>query len=104
MINIQIEFESDEEVLEEVLFSEPNRWKVIFHNDDHTSMDFVVFLLVEIFHHTPRSANDIMIEIHEEGSGVVGIYDHEIAEEKALSSMRIARENNFPLEVTIEEE
>jgi len=104
MSDFEVEFELDSDLLEQIELSEPNRWKVIFHNDDVTTTEFVGFLLMEIFHHSRRTANDLITMIHNEGSGVVGVYDYEIAEEKAITSMRIAQENNFPLNVTIEEE
>ena len=60
--------------------SEPKRWKVILLNDDSTPMEFVIAVLVEIFKHTQDSARDIMLQVHETGSGVAGIYSFEIAE------------------------
>lgn len=104
MSEFEVDFELDSELLAEITLGEPSRWKVVFFNDDETPMDFVVFLLVDVFHHTPRDANNVMIVIHEKGSGVAGVYDYEIAEEKALTCIRLARENNFPLQVTVEEE
>lgn len=83
---------------------EPRRWKVIMVNDDRTPIDFVISVLVEIFKHTPESAEAITLEIHSEGSGVAGIYSFEIAEVKAVETTNLARTNGFPLQVKMEEE
>lgn len=104
MSNFEVDFELDPDLLADIDLGEPDQWRVIFHNDNETPMDFVVYVLCEIFHHTPKKANDIMISIHENGSGVAGVYDYEIAEEKALSTIRLARDNGFPLQVTVEED
>jgi ATP-dependent Clp protease adaptor protein ClpS len=87
-----------------IAVSEPKRWKVIFLNDDHTPMDFVISLLSEVFKHTPESARDITVTIHETGAGIAGIYSFEIAEAKAVESTNLARTNGFPLQIKMEEE
>ena len=84
--------------------SEPKRWKVILLNDDSTPMDFVVGLLTEIFKHTENTARDIMIVVHETGSGIAGTYSFEIAEAKAVEATQLARTNGFPLQIKLEEE
>jgi ATP-dependent Clp protease adaptor protein ClpS len=84
--------------------TEPKRWKVILLNDDSTPMEFVISLLVEIFRHTPNTANDIMLQVHETGSGVAGVYSFEIAEAKAVEATNLARTNNHPLQIKLEEE
>jgi ATP-dependent Clp protease adaptor protein ClpS len=84
--------------------SEPKRWKVILLNDDSTPMDFVVGLLTEIFKHTENTARDIMITVHETGSGIAGTYSFEIAEAKAVEATQLARTNGFPLQIKLEEE
>lgn len=83
---------------------EPGLYKVVFLNDDKTPMEFVVSLLIELFKHTERTATDITLQIHEQGSGVVGVYSYEIAEQKALEATSLSRENGFPLRVKIEED
>ena len=83
---------------------EPKRWKVVFVNDDQTPMDFVVGILTEIFKHTQDTARDITIQIHQQGSGIAGIYSYEIAEIKAVETTQLARSNGFPLQVRMEEE
>ena len=92
----------DEKV--KVTITEPKRWKVIFLNDQATPMDFVVGLLVEIFHHTEATAREIMLAVHDTGSGIAGVYSFEIAEAKAVEATTLARANGFPLQIKLEEE
>jgi ATP-dependent Clp protease adaptor protein ClpS len=87
-----------------VKISEPNRWKVIFLNDDSTPMEFVISLLVEIFKHTPETAHAIMLQVHETGSGIAGVYSFEIAEAKAVEATNQARSNGYSLQIKLEEE
>ena len=87
-----------------VTAQEPKLWKVIILNDDSTPMDFVISVLVEIFKHNPDSAKDIMLTVHETGSGIAGIYSFEIAEVKAVEATNQARQNGFPLQIKLEEE
>ena len=83
---------------------EPGLYKVVFLNDDKTPMEFVVSLLIELFKHTEKTATDITMQIHEQGSGVVGVYSYEIAEQKALEATSLSRDNGFPLRIKIEED
>jgi len=83
---------------------EPKKYRVLLLNDDTTPMDFVVGILIEIFKHTASTAETITMKIHNEGSGVVGIYSHEIAEMKAAETVNSARNQGFSLQVKIEEE
>jgi ATP-dependent Clp protease adaptor protein ClpS len=87
-----------------VTVQEPKRWKVILLNDDSTPMEFVISLLVEIFKHTPDTAREIMLQVHETGSGIAGVYSFEIAEAKAVEATQQARTNGFPLQIKLEEE
>ena len=87
-----------------VTVTEPRRWKVILLNDDSTPQEFVVNLLVEIFRHTESTAYDIMLQVHEQGSGIAGVYSFEIAEAKAVESTNLARGNGYPLQIKLEEE
>ena len=87
-----------------VTVSEPTRWKVIFLNDDHTPMEFVIELLMQVFKHTNDNAKNITIQVHETGSGIAGVYSFEIAEAKAVETTQLARANGFPLQVKMEEE
>lgn len=87
-----------------VVISEPKNWKVIVLNDDSTPMEFVIFVLIDIFKHTQDTARDIMLQVHETGSGIAGIYSFEIAEAKAVEATNIARTNGHPLQIKLEEE
>ena len=87
-----------------VVLSEPKRWKVIFLNDDSTPMEFVISVLIEVFRHNKDTAADIMLQVHEQGSGVAGVYSFEIAEAKAVEATNLARTNGHPLQIKLEEE
>jgi ATP-dependent Clp protease adaptor protein ClpS len=87
-----------------VTVQEPKNWKVILLNDDSTPMEFVISLLIEIFKHTHATASDIMLQVHETGSGIAGTYSFEIAEAKAVESTSLARTNGHPLQIKLEEE
>ena len=81
----------------------PGKFAVVLHNDDYTPMDFVVFVLQEVFHHPFERAERIMLSVHTEGIGVAGIYHFEIAEQKAHDTAEFAKEHQYPLKITIEE-
>jgi ATP-dependent Clp protease adaptor protein ClpS len=83
---------------------EPCKYKVLLFNDDYTPVDFVIILLMSVFKHTEESAKTITMKIHNEGSGVAGVYTYEIAEQKALDATMISRNNNHPLQIKLEEE
>lgn len=82
----------------------PKLYKVVLHNDDFTTMDFVVYILVSVFLRSEIEAFAIMLKVHNDGVGVAGIYPHEIAVMKAEKAMNIARNREFPLLCTVEEE
>lgn len=79
-------------------------WKVVFLNDDKTPMEFVVELLMSIFKHSGEDAENLTLEIHNSGSAVVGVYTHEIAEQKGIEATTLARANGYPLQINIEQE
>jgi ATP-dependent Clp protease adaptor protein ClpS len=81
----------------------PNKYQVVFHNDNFTPMEFVVYLLQMIFNHSEAAAESIMLNVHQQGKGVAGIYSFELAETKVYESLMHAKENQFPLMVTAEE-
>ena len=83
---------------------EPHRWKVIFLNDEHTPMEFVISVLTEIFKHSQETAKNVTMQIHTEGSGIAGVYSFEIAEAKAVEATNLARTNSHPLQIKLEEE
>ena len=88
----------------ELQLEEPRMFKVLLHNDDYTSMDFVVEVLTTIFHKSYVEAERIMLHIHETGKAVCGIYSFEIAQTKAHQVKQKAKQNEFPLLATIEED
>lgn len=81
---------------------EPPKYRVLLHNDDFTTMDFVVKILEEVFHKSPSEATSIMLHVHNRGVGVCGIYPAEIAETKVDTVHTRARMAGFPLLATME--
>ena len=76
---------------------EPGKFKVVVCNDDVTPVEFVVALLVAVFQHDEAAAIALTLKVHNEGSATAGVYRFEIAEQKSLESINMARNNNFPL-------
>lgn len=81
---------------------EPRQFKVIFVNDEVTTMEFIVECLKAIFRYDEELAHAKTVQIHEEGSGVVGVYPFEIAEQKGIEATVLARNNGFPLQIKLE--
>ena len=92
-----------EELDSSLALFEPTKYKVLLHNDDYTTMDFVVEVLMGIFHHSLENAINIMLKVHKEGIGECGVYTYEIAETKIAQVRKAARENEFPLRAIMEE-
>jgi len=84
--------------------TEPPLYKVLIHNDDYTTKDFVVELLVVVFNKSLEEATQVMWQTHRNGTGLCGIYPLEVAETKVKVVTEAARESGFPLKLTIEEE
>ncbi|HUE80710.1 MAG TPA: ATP-dependent Clp protease adaptor ClpS [Pyrinomonadaceae bacterium] len=101
------DFEQDGLVIteaeDEVELRKPPLYKVLLHNDNFTSMEFVVFVLQTVFGRSESDAVQIMLKVHNEGVGVAGHYSYEIAEMKVAKVTSLARANEFPLLCTIEE-
>jgi len=82
----------------------PRRYQVVFHNDDYTTMEFVILVLRQFFHKTETESIYIMLTIHKKGRGVAGVYTRDVAETKAAQICEFAREHQMPLLVTAEPE
>jgi ATP-dependent Clp protease adaptor protein ClpS len=80
----------------------PSMYKVLLHNDDYTTMDFVVTVLETIFHKSVQEANRIMLNVHEQGVGVAGVYTRDVAETKVVLVHDLARKNEYPLKCSLE--
>jgi ATP-dependent Clp protease adaptor protein ClpS len=83
---------------------EPTLYKVLLHNDDYTTMDFVIEVLETIFLKSPAEAFRIMMQVHTQGRGLCGLYPFEIAETKVATVHELAQTNGFPLRASLEEE
>ena len=83
---------------------EPPSYRVIYINDEQTSMEFVIETLKVIFHYDDGGAEAITLKVHEEGSAVVAVLPYELAEQKGIEVTMLARNNGFPLQVKIEED
>jgi ATP-dependent Clp protease adaptor protein ClpS len=81
----------------------PKMYKVLLHNDDYTTMEFVVYILQSIFHRSEADAVQIMLHVHRNGVGVAGVYTHEIAETRVVQVETLAKQNEFPLRSSMEE-
>jgi ATP-dependent Clp protease adaptor protein ClpS len=90
-----------DEKIEQIVM-EPEPVKVIVLNDDVTPVDFVVELLMKVFKHSQDTAKEITIKIHTEGSGIVGAYSFEVAEQKTKEAIEESRSRGFPLQIRME--
>ncbi|MFW6052421.1 MAG: ATP-dependent Clp protease adapter ClpS [Desulfosalsimonas sp.] len=81
---------------------EPPMYRVLLHNDDYTTMDFVVELLMNVFHKPFEDATRIMLRVHKAGIGECGVYTYEVAETKIETVHQLARERGFPLKSSME--
>lgn len=81
----------------------PPLFRVILHNDDYTTMQFVIEILESIFHKSPAEAYRVMMQVHTQGAGVCGAYPHEVAETKVAEVHDRARDQGFPLRASLEE-
>jgi ATP-dependent Clp protease adaptor protein ClpS len=89
----------DQDVLQE-----PPRYKVLLHNDDYTTMDFVVMILQIVFHKNTEEATRIMLNVHHQGIGIAGVYTREIAETKVAIVHQMAKQHQFPLRCSLEKD
>ena len=89
---------------QKTIYKEPRRYKVIIHNDDFTTMDFVVKVLRDIFFMNEQDAETLMMQVHNTGQAVVGIYSYDIAQTKSQKAIKMAREKGFPLRLSVKPE
>jgi ATP-dependent Clp protease adaptor protein ClpS len=80
----------------------PPMYKVLLHNDDYTTREFVVWVLQTIFHKNEQDAVTIMSHVHNHGVGVAGVYTHEVAETKVGKTLALAKAHEYPLQLSIE--
>jgi ATP-dependent Clp protease adaptor protein ClpS len=101
----QFNFESDPDTQaqENTELRPPRMYRVLLHNDHFTTMEFVIDVLVAVFHKPAREARRIMLDVHRRGSGVCGVYSYDIARTKVARVLTLAREQEFPLQCTFEE-
>src|SRR5436190_21707469 len=99
-----IERESDVMTESETKLEKPKMFKVILHNDDFTTMEFVVFVLQYVFSRSEAEAFTIMLKVHNEGIGIAGVYPYEIATMKCEKATNLAKAREYPLLCTVEEE
>ncbi len=92
-----------EETEEELDIKEPPKYRVLLHNDNFTTMDFVVHILESVFNKNSMEAVQIMLNVHKKGIGVCGVYTMEVAETKVEMVHSLARSNKFPLKCSMEE-
>lgn len=98
-------FQSSDQTItkDDVEIDKPRMFKVILHNDDYTPMDFVVSVLVTIFHKNHAESTQIMLNVHNKGKGICGVYTFGIAETKVHQVHEIAGQNGYPLKASLEE-
>jgi ATP-dependent Clp protease adaptor protein ClpS len=83
---------------------EPSMFRVLLHNDDYTTMEFVIEILIIVFNKSPEEAVEIMLNVHRKGIGICGVYTYEVSETKVNIVHVLAQENGFPLKCTMEKE
>lgn len=103
-MNSKTDTDTDTETLEEVEIKLTPLYKVIFHDDDKTPIDYVVFVLTSIYGMSNEDAWEVTLKVHDTGNTIVGIYTHEIASDKKNQTDNTSSKYGYPLVVTIEED
>jgi len=101
-MSTDVEIQIDEKI--EIDITEPTKYKVVMLNDDQTPMEWVIQVLTVIYDHSQETAEKLTLQIHNEGSAIVGIYSYEIAEQKSVETINASRDRGFPLQVRIDSE
>jgi ATP-dependent Clp protease adaptor protein ClpS len=96
-------FQEETGVRSKPRLQEPKLYRVILHNDDYTTMDFVVKVVMAVFHKPAAEATKIMLDVHRKGAGIVGVYTRDIALTKVSQVHEMARKGEFPLRASCEE-
>jgi ATP-dependent Clp protease adaptor protein ClpS len=98
--------DAGEEVVEktDIEVTEPPLYKVLLHNDDYTTMEFVVEVLMTVFNKAMEEATQVMLNVHRNGTGLCGLFTYEVAETKVDTVHALARQQGFPLKCTMEKE
>jgi len=99
-----IEYDGDVLTESETKLEKPPLYKVVLHNDDFTTMEFVVFVLSHVFMRSEAESLAVMLQVHNDGIGIAGVYSFEIANMKAEKAMNLARAQEYPLLCTVEED
>ena len=81
----------------------PKLYKVLMHNDDYTTMEFVIMVLISVFNHDESKATEVMLHVHQNGVGVCGVYPYDIANTKMEKTIKMAREYEYPLRCSLEQ-
>ncbi len=92
------------ETRDEQKLERPRLWRVLLHNDDYTTQEFVVWILETVFNKAQAEAFAIMMRVHQSGLGIAGIYTRDVAETKVTATKRLAEQHEYPLLVTMEPE
>src|SRR3989344_9107631 len=95
--------ELDLDIEKDIVTEKPKLYKVLMHNDDYTPMDFVIFVLMKFFNKPQDDAHKIMLDVHNKGVGLAGIYSFEVAESKVAQVNQFSKNNQYPLKSTLEE-
>lgn len=96
-------YETKTDVNTEIVLEQPRMYSVVMLNDDYTTMEFVVEVLMKVFHKSSVEASHIMMEVHNNGQSVVGTYTYDIAITKKIRTEQMAKEKGYPLKLTIDE-
>jgi ATP-dependent Clp protease adaptor protein ClpS len=99
-----VKTQNDLKIEPKLNLQEPRLFKVIFINDEITTMEFIIEVLKTVFDYDEEAASTMTLRIHHEGSGVIAVYPYELAEQKGIESTVLARNNGFPLQIKLEPE
>jgi ATP-dependent Clp protease adaptor protein ClpS len=102
--NKDLDENPDTGIIDKAEVQEPSFYKVILLNDDFTPMDFVTHVLQKFFNKGPEEAKKVMLDVHQKGRGVAGVYSFEVAETKVFLTNNLAKQNKYPLKCTMEKE